>query len=138
NTTVTNVVNAVLQGGAVGDSVTERTIDRFANSVEVWNSAEGQALATIDTTRDPEHTINLLTLKGGELAQAIYDVLGPVRAGEFLETLVAQHAGKGFTLDDFVTALAPHDAALAVLFAESFKSSELPGFVAERAVVYRL
>lgn len=137
-TTVTNVINTVLQGGAVGDSLTQRTIDSFSDNVEVWNSALGQALATIDTTREPEDTINLLTLKGGELAQAIYDVLGPLRAGELLATLANRHAGAAYTLADFETALASFDANLAMLFDESFRSAELPGFVAQRAEVFRL
>src|SRR5690606_7229897 len=86
-TTVTQIINTVLQGGTAADSITKRTIATFSDTIEVWNSALDQALATIDTTRDPKDTINLLTLKGGELAQAVYDVLGPLRAGELLATL---------------------------------------------------
>ena len=40
------------------------------------------------TANDVVFTINLLTLKGGELAQAIYDVLGPLLMRESLDHCV--------------------------------------------------
>ena len=138
NQTVTNLINSALSGGTLGDSITKRTIDSFATNVDVWNSALGQSLARIDTEREPEQTINLLTLKGGELAQAIYDVLGPVRSGQFLSALLRSHTATSFTLDDVVSTLATFDPNLSVLFEENFNSTELPGFIADRAEVYRL
>jgi hypothetical protein len=138
NATVTNLINTVVQGGAAGASVTQRTIGTFANNVEVWNSAMGVSLAAIDTEREPLHTINLLTLKGGELAQAIYDVLGAARAGEFLATLLAEHRNGAFRLSDVVSTLATFDADLSVLFEETFNTTELPGFVVDDADLYRL
>jgi ABC-type transport system involved in multi-copper enzyme maturation permease subunit len=138
NSTVTNLINTVLAGGTAGESLTQRTIDSFSANVEVWNSALGQSLAAIDTTRDPEQTINTLTLKGGELAQAIYDVLGAQRSGEFLAALVNQHRGGTYTLDDVVSTLALYDEGLSRLFMETINSTELPGFVVENADMYRL
>ncbi len=138
NSTVTNLINTVLAGGTAGESLTQRTIDSFATNVEVWNSALGQSLANIDTDRDPEQTINTLTLKGGELAQAIYDVLGGQRSGEFLATLVNQHRGGTYTLDDVVNTLALYDEGVSRLFMETINSTELPGFVVENADMYRL
>jgi hypothetical protein len=138
NATVTNLISTVVGGGASGVSVTQRTINSFANNVEVWNSAMGASLAAIDTDREPEQTINLLTLKGGELAQAIYDVLGAGRSGEFLATLLAQHHGGTFGLADVVATLATFDQDLSILFEETFTSTELPGFVVQSTDLYRL
>ncbi len=138
NSTVTNLINTILAGGTAGESLTQRTIDSFSNNVEVWNNALGQSLARIDTTREPEKTINLLTLKGSELAQAIYDVLGAQRSGEFLATLVQEHRGGTYTMDDVVNTLARYDEGLSTLFAETVSSTELPGFVVDNADLYRL
>ncbi len=138
NATVSNLINTAASGGGGSISVTQRTIDSFANNIDVWNSSMGQSLAAIDTKREPRQTINLLTLKGGELAQAIYDVLGPARSGQFLATLLAEHRGGTYRLDDVVNTLAALDPGLSVLFEETFKSTELPGFVVQNVDLYRL
>lgn len=138
NSTVTNLINTVLAGGTAGDSFTKRTIDSFSTSVEVWNSALGQSLAAIDTSRDPEQTINMMTLKGGALAQAIYDVLGAQRSGEFLAALVNQHRGGTYTIESVVSTLALYDEALSTLVAETLHSTDLPGFVVDNADMYRI
>lgn len=138
NATVTNLIETVVGGGAIGQSITQRTINSFIDDVNVWNSALNSSLANIDTTNDPERTINLLTLKGGDLAQAIYDTLGARRAGEFLAALLREHSYSSYTLSDVVELLATYDAGLATLFEETITSAELPGFVSDGTDLYRL
>lgn len=138
NSTVTNLIETIVQGGAAGQSITQRTINNASADVEVWNSALNSSLANIDTEQDPEQTINLLTLKGGELAQAIYDTLGASTAGEFLARILQEHRGGSFQLADVVNTLALYDEGLSVLFEETINSTELPGFVVDDADLYRL
>jgi ABC-type transport system involved in multi-copper enzyme maturation permease subunit len=139
NASVNGLINIIAGGaGGAGQSITQRTIGNFSNNVNVWNNSMGVSLATIDTERAPQATINLLTLKGGALAQAIYDVLGAQRSGEFLAKLLEQHRESSYRLTDVVALLATFDQDLSVLFEETFTSTELPGFVVQNADLYRL
>lgn len=142
NATVTNLINTVAGGNGAAASadttLTQRTIESFSNNIEVWNSGINSSLARIDTSKEPAQTINLLTLKGGELAQAIYDVLGAQRAGEFLAGILQNYRNTPYILADVVSTLATFDEDLSVLFEESFNTTQLPGFVADNARLFRL
>lgn len=134
NQVVGNVANNLNQASGVADAmITSRT-----RQTAVWDSVLESPLSSIDPWDDPQRTIDTLTLKGGEMAEAIYDTLGPDGVGALLARLLEQHAGSSFTLADVVTAGASVDAGLGPLLDDWFSSTGLPGFVAEGAELYRL
>lgn len=116
----------------------ESLVSSRTNRLDVWETALDQPLAEIDPWEDPQKTLDVLTLKGGEMASAIYDTLGPTAVGEMLATLVANHAGGSFTLDDVIAAGEQMDDGFGALLADWVEGTGLPGFIAQQAQVYRL
>src|SRR5690606_9486216 len=121
-----------------GNGVADSMINSRTAQVDVWETALDAPLAGIDPWEDPQRTIDLLTLKGGEMAQAIYDTLGPQAVGELLAELLGNHAGDSFTLADLVAAGDRVDQDLGTMFADWVTDTGMAGFVAERVELYRL
>lgn len=137
NSAATNIIAGV-QGRQGITSVTDAMIQVQTSQTDVWESALDSTLADLDPYADPQRTIDVLTLKGGQMAQAIYDTLGPEAVGELLAKLLENHAGGSFTLDDLVAAGSSVSDGLGALFDDWFAGTGLPGFVAESAELYRL
>lgn len=131
--TMTAVMGLTGENGLADALVNART-ERAA----VWDAALDVSLAQMDPWEDPSRAIDILTLKGGRMAQAIYDALGPQTVGALLAELLERHAGSTFTLADFIAAGHRVDADLGSLFEDWVGGTGLPGFVAESAEVYRL
>lgn len=121
-----------------GGSLTDAMIASRTRQPDLWNTALDTPLSDIDPWDDPQHTLDLLALKGGEMAQAIYDALGPQAVGELLAGLLERRAGESFTFADFTAAAAEIDPDLSGMFAEWIDGTGMAGFVAERVEVYRL
>jgi hypothetical protein len=118
----------------LADSLVSARTERSA----VWDAALDVSLAKMDPWKDPPRTVDLLTLKGGRMAQAIYDALGPQTVGALLADLLERHAGGTFTLADFMESGQRVNADLGSLFADWVDSTGLPGFVTENVELYRL
>jgi hypothetical protein len=136
NAAVTAVANG-MQGRAAS-SLADAVITIRTEQPEVWEAVLDAPLADLDPWADPQRTIDVLTLKGGEMAEAIYDTLGADGVGRLLGYLLEQHAGGSFTLDDLVAAGDRVDADLGPLLEDWFATSGLPGFVADTPRLYRL
>ena len=136
NQTATSVIMSIQGRGA--SSVADALITAFTTQTKVWDAALQTPLSGIDPYADPQKTIDVLTLKGGELAQAIYDSLGPETTGRLLAQLMKEHAGGAFTRADLVAAAASVGGDLGALFDDWFGNTDLPGFVADNVEFYRL
>jgi len=134
NQATTSVVNAMQGAGSISDAM----ITSRARQPEVWNVALGEPLSGMDPWKDPQGMIDLLSLKGGEMAQAIYDALGPQAVGELLAALLERRAGDSFTLADVVAAGEGVDEDLGGMLSDLVSGTGLAGFVAERVELYRL
>jgi ABC-type transport system involved in multi-copper enzyme maturation permease subunit len=121
------------ENGLTGSLVSIRT-----ERSDVWDAALDASLAQMDPWKDPPRTIDLLTLKGGRMAQAIYDALGPQKVGALLADLLERHAGSTFTLADFIASSRRIDADLGSLFEDWVGGTGLPGFMTQSAELYRL
>lgn len=135
-------VNQIAMSAVTGLTAENKLADALASArterSTVWDAALDVSLARTDPWADPSRTIDLLTLKGGRMAQAIYDTLGPQTVGALLADLLERHAGGTFTLADFIEAGRRVDADLGSLFEDWVDSTGMPGFVVENAELYRL
>lgn len=137
NASATSVV-AGMQGAGV-TSIADALITVQTNRTEVWEAALDSRLADIDPYEDPQRTIDVLSLKGGQMAEAIYDSLGAEAVGELLAYLLERHAGASYTLDDLVAAGdATVGGGLGQLFDDWFSGTGLPGFTSNGAEIFRL
>ena len=134
NQTSSSLVNALQESGSVADAMISSRI----TLPEVWNVALDEPLADIDPWKDPQRTIDLLTLKGGGTAQALYDTLGPQAVGELLAALLELRAGDSYTLEDVVAAGERVDRDLGGMLEDWVAGTGLAGFVAQRVELYRL
>jgi len=137
-TNINQVATSVATNLGGASSVADALITNRTAQADVWNTALDSPLSEIDPREDPQRAIDTLTLKGGEMAEAIYDTLGPDAVGELLAYLLEHHAGASFTLADLVAAGESVDEDLGSLFEDWVGGTGLPGFVAERVELYRL
>jgi ABC-type transport system involved in multi-copper enzyme maturation permease subunit len=125
-------------GMIAGQELADVVLNARTQRPAVWDAALDVSLARMDPWKNPSRTVDLLTLKGGRMAQAIYDALGPQAVGALLADLLDKHAGTTFTLADFIAAGRRVNGDLAGLFEDWVGGTGLPGFVTESAEVYRL
>jgi ABC-type transport system involved in multi-copper enzyme maturation permease subunit len=136
NSTATSVIASIQGRGAT--SVSDALITALTTQTKTWDAALQTPLSGIDPWADPQRTIDVLTLKGGKLAQAIYDTLGPATTGELLAEIVERHAGSTFTRADLIAAAAGVGGDIGPLLDDWFGTTSLPGFVADNVRLYRL
>lgn len=136
NASATSIMTSI-QGRGVS-SVADALITVQSDRTEVWEAALDSSLADIDPWDDPQRTIDVLTLKGGRMAEAIYDTLGPEAVGELLAHVLENHAGGSYTLDDLIAAGDGIGEGLGPLFEDWFRSNGLPGFLTDDPQLYRL
>jgi hypothetical protein len=120
------------------NKLTDSLVSARTERAAVWDAALDVSLVKMEPWKDPPRTVDLLTLKGGRMAQAIYDALGPQAVGALLADLLGHHAGTTFTLADFIASGHRVNADLGGLFEDWVGSTGLPGFVTKSAEVYRL
>jgi ABC-type transport system involved in multi-copper enzyme maturation permease subunit len=136
NQAATTVISGMQGRGA--RSVTDAVITVQTERPEVWEAALETPLSELDPWQDPQRTVDVLTLKGGEMAEAIFDALGAERVGELFAKLLERHAGASFTLDDLAAAGESVDADLGPLLEDWLGNAGMPGFLAEEPELYRL
>lgn len=137
-TDINQVTASAATGLSAENSLTDALVSARTERSAVWDAALNVSLAQMDPWQDPPRTVDLLTLKGGRMAQAIYDALGPQTVGALLADLLERHAGSTFTLADFIAAGQRVNADLGSLFEDWVGGTGLPGFVTESVELYRL
>jgi hypothetical protein len=105
---------------------------------EVWNAVLDVALKDLDPVENPQRTIDALTLKGGSLAQSLYDELGAEGMGKLLAKLRQDYSGKSFDIGDVMAAGDSVEAELGRLLSDWLTTTQLPGFVGSGAEAFRL
>ena len=137
NQAAESIANALAGQGAV-NSMSEGVIAAQTQRIDVWETALTSSLAEIDPGEDPQRAIDILTLKGGRMAEALYDTLGAAAVGRLLGQVLAGHAGATYGLEDVIAAGNSVVPDLGLLVTDWFESAGLPGFIAESAEIYRL
>ncbi len=127
-----DLLNHALDGGSFG--VFSR-FSPFSDRSEVWQRALDGSLSSLDFRFDGKMAAAVLDLRGGTLAQLLYDVLGAEGAGALVQRLVREHRGDVYTAED-VDALVSHPDAPSVR--EWITSRECAGLLVSPAKMSRL
>ena len=104
----------------------------------VWDRALGVSLKDLDPSDSPENALNVLWLKGPEIAQAMMDGLGRESVAAFLAELRRRHAGGTFTEQDFNATAAAVGFDFKALLGDWLDNAALPGFLFSPARIERL
>jgi hypothetical protein len=124
----------VAAGQAMGDSnrvsddYSDVLVHNIVSTNKVWDTVVDVSLLDLDPDEDPERTINVLSLKGGAMAQSMLDDLGREKTGQFLAALRENHQGGLYTRDDVVAAGDQVEADIAEWLALWIEQTDLPGF----------
>ena len=122
------------QSGSIGGSAYMAA----TRKPSVWDSALGAPLAELDPSADSKKALEVLWLKGPEIAQIILDGLGRERTGALLATLRERHLGGNFTFADVATVATAVGADLDALLGDWLHDAALPGFLVSPVRVARL
>lgn len=120
----------------VADSYAENLIHNITSTPEVWETITSVSLARLRPEENPERAISALSLKGGAMAESLFDELGRERTGQFLSTLRDSHRGTTYSREDVVAAGESAGEDLGDWIDLWVEQTELPGFTAEQ-VQYR-
>jgi len=120
------------------EQVADRVIDALSTRPEVWDAVLSGSLEDLDPWQNPARAIDALTLKGGALAESLYDGLDRGTVGTLLSKLRSSHLGGSFGLDDVVSIGESLDEELAEQLTDWLTTTSLPGFVVEKTQVYRV
>jgi ABC-type transport system involved in multi-copper enzyme maturation permease subunit len=133
---VGSITNA-LQGQGV-NSIADAVVDARTGRTDVWNTVLDAPLSAIDPWEDPQRTIDMLSLKGGQMAEVLRDTLGNEAMIELLTLVLERHAGGSFTFDDLLAAGETLSGDLGPLLEDWIAGTGLPGFVVRGVEQFRL
>ena len=133
---VTQSMMSFFQGAAtsIGGSVYMSSTRRPS----VWGSALGAPLADLAPEDAPKLALDVLWLKGPEIAQAILHSLGREGAATLLAQLRQRHAGGNYDAEDFAAAAMAAGEDLDAVLGDWLETSALPGFIVSPVEVERL
>lgn len=106
-----------------------------ANRPAVWDLALGTSLGSLDSADDPAGVLDVLALRGGAVARAIFDALGQERTGVLLGELRRRGS---YDVAAFYEAADLAGVDLRPLLGDWLNDAGLPGFVASPARTTRL
>ena len=122
------------QAGSIVDSIHTASTRRPS----VWDRALGVSLADMDPREDPQQAVNVLWLKGPEIAQALLDGLGRETAGALLAEVRRRHAGGNYDANDLTAAGKAVGADMEALLGDWLGDAALPGFLTSPVRIARL
>ena len=134
--TMMGTMSDMIQGdsGEIIDSIIANTVQRPA----VWDRALASSLAELDPSDDPAQVLNVMALKGGAVADVLYDGLGRQRIAKLLAVLVDRYRGGYFNADQFVQASKDVGVDIEPLIGDWLNEAALPGFLVSNVVAERL
>ncbi|HVS16666.1 MAG TPA: ABC transporter permease subunit [Thermoanaerobaculia bacterium] len=135
---IAETIPRLAAGQAAGDSIARAMIATTTDRPAVWDRALESSLTEMDPWEDPEASVNVLALKGSALATAILDGAGRQKAARMLATLVRDHGGSTFDVDDLMAAAREAEIDLDGLLGDFLHQTALPGFLVSSARLDRL
>ena len=99
--------------------------DVVANRPAVWDLALGTSLAELDPAADPVGVLDVLVLRGGAVARAIFDALGREQTAALLRDLRERGS---YDVDAFYEAAVRAGTDLRSLLGDWLNDAGLPGF----------
>lgn len=134
--TMMGTMSDMIQGesGEIIDSIIANTVQRPA----VWDRALASSLAELDPTDDPAQVLNVMALKGGAVADVLYDGLGRQRIAKLLAALVDRYRGGHFDAVQFVQTSKDVGVDIEPLLGDWLNEAALPGFLVSNVIAERL
>jgi ABC-type transport system involved in multi-copper enzyme maturation permease subunit len=123
--------------GRRDSSFADTMIESVTSGVEIWDQVLGVALTEMDPWEDPPRTLNVLTLKGGEMSRSLLDGHGREATGKLLGALRERARGGTYDRDDLIEAGREVGLELEDWLDIWVDETDLPGFVVEPARLYR-
>lgn len=120
------------------ESWANRLISTVVNRDEVFVYANSVPLYDLDPWDKPEFIIDALAIKGGQLADLIYEFLGPQQSGQLLKELRSKSYGSSFRLDDLTQNEIIKGSPLEAFINSWFNSTSSAFFTFQESEVYRL
>ena len=111
---------------------------RITRHAGAWDDARTTSLAEISGEVDPDRAFSLLSLMGNAMEGIVLDTAGVHGTAAFLAELRRRHAGRSFTVGDFLTVAEQAQAGLGEIVDEWMHQTGLPGFLASPAEIVRL
>ncbi len=132
-------IGGYFQTGGQGDFV-DTLIGSVTSRASVWDKALGISLDQLDPWEEPQDTVDILTLKGGAMAQSMIDDLGREETGMFLAALREKRQGGSYDRDDVLEAGLAAGTDLTPWLTSWIGQTALPGFLVpdNAAEAYRL
>ena len=110
----------------------------FADRPHVWEHALETPLSNTGTSGDAKSAVEVLTLRGTRVANAIFDRFGRERAGELLAGMRDGFAGRTYRAEDFEAIGSAVGASAESILGDWLHSKGAPGFLASPVKVVRL
>jgi hypothetical protein len=114
---------------AYSSNYTEVLVHMLTSTPRVWDMILETSLSQIDPWDDPERAINVLSLKGGAMAQSLLDGLGREQAGALLAVVRDRNSGAHYARTDVAAAGEAIGEDLGSWLEVWLDSTELPGFI---------
>jgi ABC-type transport system involved in multi-copper enzyme maturation permease subunit len=136
---ITDVLVNYLQLRGIGETIASATIStRTTSRPVIWEKALEVSLKDMDLWQDPADSIDVLTLRGYAISDAMFNILGREKTATLLATIRNNHRGKHFSIDDMIKVGKDLGYDLDELFGDWIGSTELPGFIVSEAKGYRI
>ncbi|ANM30486.1 hypothetical protein ABI59_14265 [Acidobacteria bacterium Mor1] len=120
------------------ESATDAMIGAVTARSEVWDSTLNVSLVDLDPWESPKRSLDVLTLKGGAMADSLLDELGPAQVGELLGALRERYPGDVFEADDLVAVGAEIGVDMQSWVDVWLNQTQIPGFTQGTARYMRL
>ncbi|WP_157606117.1 hypothetical protein [Rheinheimera sp. SA_1] len=121
-----------------GTTVSQRMIDSFGTDQFVWDAVLRQPLNQLNGAAEPGLTADLLALKAGGMAQIIYQVLGPRKAGLVVAEVLQRQSAGTYDRQALSAAVRVFDANLAGLVERWYLDKGLAGFTSRDVTLFKL
>lgn len=122
----------------ISDNFAEVMIQMLTSTPRVWDTILETSLVELDPWEDPERAIDVLSLKGGAMAQSLLDGLGREKSGALLSRLRDEHSGEHFTRADVVGVGEEIDTDMSQWLDVWLDETDLPGFTVGDVKVDRI
>lgn len=138
NSVTTNTLISYQQLSGIGETISNAAIRTVTSNPKIWEIALEDSLMDLDPWKEPEDTLDVLTLKGHAISDSIYKILGREKTAELLSIIRSNHRGSSFTAEDMIAAGKSMGYDLEALFGDWISGTDLPGFIVSSADAYRL
>ncbi len=138
NSVATNTIINYQQFSGLGETISSAAVRSVISNPKIWEIALEDSLRDMDPWKEPQDTLDVLTLKVYAISDSIYKILGQEKTAELFSIIRNNHQGSSFTYDDMLSAGRSLGYDLEELFGDWIGSTKLPGFIVSNTDVYRL